>query len=79
MSSGRPALSTWHKVPSSGVMLSLKCSKLAGSGNSVFIVDGRSNSVMSARKPRAMSQLPILQRGHNTQSLRTFLDADLGC
>jgi len=36
-------------VPSSGVIVRVKLRISASSGNSVFIVDGKSNSVISSR------------------------------
>ena len=44
-----------ESVPSSGVMVSWKLSKSAGSGKLVSIVEGRSNSVKSGIVARRMS------------------------
>lgn len=49
-------------LPSSGVMVSWKLSKSAGSGKLVSIVEGRSNSVKSVVKGNRISSIRLDER-----------------
>lgn len=59
-------------MPSSGVMVSVKLRRSAGSGKLVTIVEGRSSSVRSFRNGSATSQAQKLDTVH------TFLHSNLG-
>lgn len=62
-------------IPSSGVIVSVKLRRSAGSGKFVFIVGGRSSSVKSEAFIRSALSYWVRQMQHIS---RTFLHSDLG-